>query len=156
LKQERTSRRKNLTYRYIETLKPPNAGRLDVTDTKVRGLVLRLTAPSARHPKGLKIWAVRYRPKGGGQLRETIGEYGKEPGISLAKARARALEVIAAAAGGKDLPAEQAQQRRREAAQARTVGDLISEYVVVYCKVHQRRWKDENYWSVAPCFALLT
>jgi integrase len=141
LKQERISRRKNLTDRYIETLKPPNAGRLDVTDTKVRGLVLRLTAASTRHAKGLKIWAVRYRPKGGGQLRETIGEYGKEPGISLAKARARALEVIAAAAGGKDLPAEQAQQRRRDAARVRTLGELINEYVAVYCKVHQRRWK---------------
>jgi integrase len=130
--------KRKLTDRYVETLKPPATGRLDITDTQARGLVLRVTAPSAKHPGGLKSWTVRYRPRGGTQQRETIGTY---PATSLAKARQRALNVIAAASGGTDLPADETRQRQRGVALSRTVSDLLTEYVDAYCKTNQRRWK---------------
>jgi integrase len=137
--QQRASRRRKLTDRFVQTVKPPAAGRLDFTDTEARGLVLRVTAPTAKHPNGLKSWAVRYRPKGGAQQRETIGVYSKS--LSLAKARQRAMEVIAAASRGQNLPDVEATQRQREAGDARTVGDLLKEYVEDYGKANQRRWK---------------
>jgi integrase len=135
---KRIARRRKLTDRFIETVKPPKSGRLDVTDTQARGLVLRVAAASTRHPNGLKSWTVRYRPKGSIQHRETIGIY---PSLSLAKARQRALAVIAAASRGDDLPAEEARERNRQAGLSRTVGDLLTEYVDAYAKVSQRRWQ---------------
>jgi integrase len=100
-------------------------------------LVLRVAAAGEKHPAGLKSWAIRYRPKGGAQLRETIGTY---PAVPLAKARQRALAVVAAASRGDDLPAKEARERKRQASLSRTVGDLLTEYVDAYCKVSQRRW----------------
>jgi integrase len=138
MKRQRVPRRRKLTDRFVESAKPPKSGRLDVTDTRARGLVLRVAAASKKNPGGLKSWTVRYRPKGGAQQRETIGIY---PSLSLAKARQRALAVVAAASGGADLPAEEARERRRQASQSRTVGELVTEYVGAYCKVNQRRWK---------------
>jgi integrase len=136
--QQRTTRRRKLTDRFVETAKPPKSGRVDVTDTKARGLVLRVAAASKRHSRGLKSWAIRYRPKGGVQRRETIGTY---PSLSLAKARQRALAVVAAASGGGDLPADETRERQRSVALSRTVGDLLTEYVGAYAKVSQRRWQ---------------
>jgi hypothetical protein len=56
---KRIAGRRKLTDRFVETVKPPKSGRLDVTDTQARGLVLRVAAASKRHPKGLKSWAIR-------------------------------------------------------------------------------------------------
>src|SRR5215469_10864911 len=120
--EQRANRRRKLTDRFVETVRPPKSGRLDVTDLGTRGLVLRIMAPSIKHPAGLKSWAVRYRPRGFPQRRETIGAY---PAIKLKAARQRALAVVAAAYGGADLPSQEEQQRKQEAAQTRTVGDLL-------------------------------
>lgn len=50
--------RKKLTDRYLQSLKPPATGRLEIIDTDGRGLVIRVT------PNGIKSWAIRYTPKG--------------------------------------------------------------------------------------------
>ena len=57
--------RNKLTDRYLQSLKPPAAGRLEIVDTDAPGLVLRVT------PNGIKSWAIRYTPKGFGQERDT-------------------------------------------------------------------------------------
>ena len=70
--------RHKLTDRYLQSLKPPATGRLDIVDTEARGLVMRVTA------NGVKSWAIRYSPKGIGQRRASYGRY---PDTKLAEAR---------------------------------------------------------------------
>lgn len=126
--------RQKLTDRTLQSLKPPGAGRVEIVDTEAPGLVVRITA------KGIKSWAIRYRPKGCAQQRATFGTY---PAVSLAAARQRAREIAAAAVKGIDLPAaeerERAEQRKRDG-RPHTVGDLVDEYVERYCKPNQRKW----------------
>lgn len=139
--EQRTRRRRKLTTRFIESVKPPAAGKVDHTDAGARGLVLRVLAASKTHPGGLKVWSVRYRPRGGVQRRETIGPY---PAVKLVDARQRAMDVIAAAARGVDLPAEEERQRGTAAATGKTLRDLLLGelgYVEVYAKSNQRRWQ---------------
>lgn len=129
--------RKSLTDRYIETLKPPATGRLDIVDAhpKAPGLTLRVTST------GAKSWSVRYSPKGQRQRRVSIGTY---PAMRLAKARERALAIEAAAREGRDLPADEAREadeRRKAAARPATVGLLVGEYVERHCMPNQRRWQ---------------
>jgi integrase len=126
---------KKLTDRYIESLKPPAAGRLEIVDSGAPGLVLRATS------KGAKSWAIRYTPKGGRQQRASFGTY---PAVKLAAARERTRDIAAAAAKGIDLPAQEAREREesaRAAERPQTVADLIDEYVERYCKPNQRKWK---------------
>jgi integrase len=123
---------KSLTDRTIRALRKPPSGRVDIADRKAPGLVLRVTS------NGSRSWAVRYRPKGMEQRRETLGEY---PTVALATARRRAFAVAAAAREGVDLPAKEARDRALEAARSRTVTGMLGEYIDGYCKPHQRRWQ---------------
>jgi integrase len=126
---------RNLTDRFLDGLKPPKAGRIEVSDKQAPGLTIRVT------PDGWKTWAVRYSPKGSGQRRATIGAY---PGTKLAEARATTFEIAASAKRGIDKPA--ADQRAKEEEQRaterpQTVKDLTARYVAEYAKANQRRWK---------------
>ena len=76
---------------FSNSLKPPATGRVEIVDADAPGLVMRVTA------KGAKSWAIRYRPKGGGQQRASYGAY---PAVKLADARQRARDIAAAAAKG--------------------------------------------------------
>jgi integrase len=126
--------RKKLTDRYVDAVKPPATGRVEIVDTGAPGLVLRITA------KGVKSWAIRYSPKGGQQQRASFGTY---PAIKLSAARERAKDIAAAAAKGIDLPAQEKRQRAAESQAAnrpQTVRDLLDEYIERHCKVRQRNW----------------
>ncbi len=141
---------KKLTERFLKVVKPPSAGRLEIADTDVLGLVLRVT------DKGAMSWAMRYRPKGLAQRRETIGTY---PTVTLAEARARAKEIAAAAARGVDLPEQEAKDAEaaieaeaEKAAASVTLAQLVrggfigkdgkpkQGFIDGYCKANQRRW----------------
>src|SRR4051794_7744634 len=94
--------RKKLTKLYVDTVKPPATGRLVVADTEVPGLSLRVTANGARS------WLIRYRVKGRpGQRPYTPGPVSS---VSLADARQRARDIIAAAKRGIDLIEQEGQQ----------------------------------------------
>jgi integrase len=126
--------RHKLTDRYLQSLKPPATGRLDIVDTEARGLVMRVTA------NGVKSWAIRYSPKGIGQRRASYGRY---PDTKLAEARQRAGAIAAAAVTGVDLLAQEAREReeqRKAKNRPQTVADLLDEYVEKHCKPNQRRW----------------
>jgi integrase len=113
---------KRLTDRYIKSLKPPAAGRLQVADEVVRGLFLRIGA------SGAVSWLVRYRPRRQAQKGAGLGPY---PRVGLAKARKRAREILSAADDGVDLVAKEARDeevKRRAEARARTVRDLVDGY----------------------------
>ena len=52
---------------WLRTLEPPAAGRLEVRDARVPGLVLRMT------PGGAASWSVRARTRDGKQTRPRLG-----------------------------------------------------------------------------------
>jgi integrase len=126
-----------LSDRYLQTVKAPPAGRLVVADTEVRGLTVRVTA------SGTRTFLVRYRlPK---QPQRSYTVKGAYPGTSLAEARQRARDIIAAAKRGIDLVVEEQRrepERQRAEATARTVSELVSEYIEKNCRPHHRRWRD--------------
>ncbi|WP_374292547.1 tyrosine-type recombinase/integrase [Paenirhodobacter enshiensis] len=84
-----------LTAQSIDRMKPQDA-RQQISDDHCPGLNLIV------QPSGKKSWAVRYRMNGT-HRRMTLGSY---PVLSLADARARTREVLAAASEGRD-PAEE-------------------------------------------------
>jgi integrase len=82
--------------------------RTDYFDSKVRGLALRVTGPSAKAPQGYKTFTVTYRI-GGVQKRATMEP--RFPELGLAEARTRARGMLAEAKGGID-PAAPREVRR--------------------------------------------
>jgi integrase len=78
--------------RRIRALQPPSAGRLELRDSKVRGLILRVTSA------GVKTFALWYRANGTAR-RLTLGEYKSDgvrgAGITLAEAREQAERRLA-------------------------------------------------------------
>jgi integrase len=126
---------KNLTDRYLQTIKPPASGRLEIVDVAAPGLTVRVT------PNGVKSWAIRYRLKGSEQRRVSFGTY---PAVSLREARRRAREILGAAERGLDLVAQEiraAEEARKTADRPDTMADLLGRYLTDYCRRNQRRWQ---------------
>jgi hypothetical protein len=98
-----TARKKRLTDKTIERLRPPAGGRLQIPDSIITGLWLRVTA------SGVKSWSVLYRMPGRkAPQRLTLG---KHPGITCGAARKLAREVLIEVAAGRD-PAAAKRSRR--------------------------------------------
>lgn len=137
--------KEELTAVRLQAIKPPATGRLDIGDAKQPGLILRVTY------NGAYSWCVRYCPKGGSQKRATIGHYRTSPTtpplMSLADARSRTKDIVAAAARGIDLLEQEDAVRRadlarreEEKARSRSLNRVVAEYIEKYAKVNQRRW----------------
>lgn len=105
-----------LTDRGVQQLLPPAQGRLEVRDTKIPGLALRIT------PNGVKTWTVLWHA-GRQTRRHAIGPY---PAVTLASARDWARQVLADAARGVDPGAE-----RTAARLAPTVAAFAEEYMAL-------------------------
>lgn len=109
----------NLTARFVETVKPKAGERTTISDSVVEGLELRLGS------NGSKMWSLRYRTRSGKRNRLSLGRY---PALSLAEARDRAIQALAAAISGAD-PAEERKTEKIEAIAAeRTVKDLADAF----------------------------
>ena len=68
-----------LTDAFVRGLAPPESGRMEVRDSRCRGLSLRVTAA------GVKTWTFRYRDRIASKVeRRTLGRF---PDVGLAKAR---------------------------------------------------------------------
>lgn len=102
--------KRELTDAFLRGVEPPAEGRIELRDTKVPGLVLRMT------PKGLATWSVRTRTKDGKQTRPKLGTW---PILPIGAARKAARDMLAAIQTGAD-PAEKWRQDR---AARRSVGD---------------------------------
>jgi integrase len=124
--------RKRLTDLVIEHLPPPakDVGRLEVFDTIVPGLALRVT------PNGAKSFVVRGRVKGqAAPIRLTLGD---ARGMKLSDARREASEVLRACRAGTD-PRE---ERRHWKVEAERAQSLRWEVVVeTFLAEHARRKK---------------
>lgn len=123
-----------LTDTELRAIKAPVTGRLVVRDPACRGLALRISAPSQRHPSGGRSWSLEVKVNHA-QRRFTIGPY---PEISLAEARKRAGALRAKALDGHDpirerreaarLARQEVADRRRGVPDARTVSTLLDTF----------------------------
>ena len=127
-----------LTDILVRSVKPPESGRITIIDTEVSGLSLRVSAT------GAKSWFVRYRPKK--QTQRSVAIPGDYPTTSLAAARSRAQDILAAAKRGVDLIEEEKRQltsvAKAVATKQRTVRTVIADHVEMHCKKHLKRWRD--------------
>jgi integrase len=115
----------------IEKLAPPQSGRIEVHDSEVPGLVLRVSS------SGVKSFSLTYRFRG--VLRRlTLGQWSPS-GLSLKEARERAREARGAIQRGSDPVEERKEEERERATTAFSV--LVNDFVEKWCKPRQRTWK---------------
>src|SRR5436309_5198459 len=121
--------RVKLTDRTVKQLVPPAQGRVEVFDAKTPGLAVRVSAG------GRKTWTFVWH-RNGRVRRLALGTY---PAVSLAAARERARQNLAAVARGEDPIAERASERH-----APTVAALAADYIERYAKPQKRSWKADK------------
>jgi integrase len=108
-----------LTKEIVESEPAPNKGTKLIYDDQVKGFCLRVFAPTDRHPRGARSFALNYILNGN-ERRYTIGRY---PDWSVVAAREEARELRKRVDRGEDITAE-----KRERAEAATVKDLADRY----------------------------
>lgn len=119
--------RQLLTSTYVESVKPPAAGRIEVADLRCSGLAFRVTAAGARS------WCYRFRdPTTGRTTRATLGKF---PAMTLAKARVKAEALRREVQAGNN-PVTAKRQARAEA-DSKTFAALAERYL----NEHARRRK---------------
>ena len=85
--------KRNMSDVWLRSLPPPEKGRIEVRDTKVPGLVMRMTSA------GVVTWSLRTRTAEGKQTRPKLGTW---PAMSIADAREAALAALVAVQKGGD------------------------------------------------------
>jgi integrase len=126
----------------LRNLKPPATGRLEIRDTEVVGLVLRVTH------NGAMTWSVRTRTKDGKQTRPKLGTY---PAMGIAAARKAARLAIGGILAGAD-PVEakrQARDARRTRLAEATVADRLAEWQATRQASLEKPWSDRYAAEVA-------
>jgi integrase len=123
--------RRDLTDVFLRNLKPPQRGRSEIRDSKVRGLVLRMT------PTGAATWSVRALLRDGRHTRVNLGTY---PALSLAEARKVALAALARIHQGSDLVAEK--RTARAARKAALAEASVAERLTQWQQTKASRWSD--------------
>ena len=111
--------RRKLTDVWLRGVKPLEAGRLEIWDTLISGLVLRIA------PAGAATWALRLRTLEGKRTRPKIGTW---PAMGIAEARKQALAMTAnIQAGGDPVALRRAKvAERKERAGLPTVDDQLA------------------------------
>ena len=112
---------RELTDTWLRGQKPPASGRLEIWDTRVSGLALRIT------PTGAATWSYRARTADGKRTRPKLGTW---PAMGISEARKRALAATAEIqAGGDPVAARRALKAERKArAGLRTVAAGLTEW----------------------------
>ncbi|MGQ3112790.1 MAG: tyrosine-type recombinase/integrase [Brevundimonas sp.] len=108
-----------LTDRRVSGARADKGKRLELWDTRVPGLCLRVT------DQGSKTWIYRYRAEDGRQPRFTIG---KMPAISLKDARDQAADLAREVAKGGDPATDRKTARAAASNPVRTFNDLADLY----------------------------
>jgi integrase len=119
------------TDKFIKVAKARGGARTDYWDTNVKRLGLRVS------PTGHKTWVLMYRREADGAKRRLkVGEY---PIVSLAEARATALDLLGKVERGAD-PAGTKQDAKGDP----TVEDLAKLYIDRFSKTNRRSWKEDE------------
>ena len=117
---------KLLTKVFLDGLKAPSTGRIEVADTSARGLTFRLSA------RGARSWSFRFRdPISGRVSRQTFSG-----DLDLKQARAAALQARSLVAQGQN-PVEE-KRRARQEAKTRTFDSLADRYLTEHARRHKR------------------
>jgi hypothetical protein len=125
--------RKKLTTPYIESLKAPATGRLEVADLTCRGLTFRLTS------NGHASWCFRYRDSTSGRpQRFKLGVF---PDLSLKDARAAADKLRVGVSSGSN-PAEQKRKARKEHA-TQSIAALAARYIE-HARRSKKSWAEDE------------
>ena len=122
------------TQKRIEDLPAPKTGRTCVHDTKVPGLVVRVTAA------GNKSYYT-YRKLAGRPLRVRIGSTSE---LTVDQARTHAEELNGKIAKGIDPQAEKVKARQDAVAKGVTLQDLWDAYLELHAKPRKRTWTDDQ------------
>ena len=109
----------SLTHRSIEALRPAEVP-YRISDQRCVGLAVRVP------PSGIKTWDLAFRIRGSAKVRRV--SLGRVADLSLERARDRANELTSAARAGRDLIAEE-EENRAAAARRLTIEKLIEFYV---------------------------
>jgi integrase len=112
----------------VRNLKPSAGLQVDVYDSRIRGLAVRVS------PMGTKAFVVWYRI-GGKARRLTLGRF---PTMSLGEARKRAQEALLQVADGKDPAAEKQWARAEYGGNLFTT--LVDQFIETYAKRKTRGW----------------
>lgn len=124
--------RHRFTTRFIDSLKPPQTGRVEYWDKGTPGFGLRISE------SGRKTWVLMYRPRGSKVVRRlTIGTI--DGGMKLGKARDEAKDALRAAAKGLDPAATKKAERRAE-----TFREVAGEFIERYAKREKRSWRKDQ------------
>jgi len=121
---------RNLTDRFIQSIKPAPGKRVTVFDTKVTGLCIRVTDTGhrrfyvmSRDPSGRQRWA---------EVKD-----GNAPVTSLARARELAPEGVGNIKNGKT-----AFPKIEAPAEVETYEEVVARFIRQYAKPRQRTWKE--------------
>src|ERR1700722_2060461 len=123
--------RREITDTHLRGLLPPANGRVEVADTKVAGLVFRLTSA------GKASWSARARTHDGKQTRVTLGEW---PAVGIAKARKLANATRSDIWRGADPVA--ARRAARAAREARDAQPTVAERIAQWQQAKESTWSD--------------
>ena len=137
----------SLTDADIRTKKAPESGRLELRDSDVPGLVLRIT------PSGVKSWSFTYNMKTE-RRRISLGVYSSE-GVTLKLARERARELRGAVQRGED-PWQDRQVQATEAVKAKANGfcSCLDDYIEKYAKQEQKESTSKATRSILERYAV--
>lgn len=104
---------------WLRTVKPPAEGRVELRDSRTKGLVLRITST------GSATWSLRTQTQDGKHTRPKLGTW---PAMGIADARKAARAALAAVEGGADpIQAKQdARAARKAKAEALSVADALA------------------------------
>jgi hypothetical protein len=113
--------KRELNDAWLRSVKPPATDRLEIRDTEVTGLVLRVT------PNGAMIWCARTRTNDANQTRPKLGSY---PAMGIAAARKAARLAIGGILGGADpvKAKQEAREARRHRLADATVAELLTDW----------------------------
>jgi integrase len=134
--------RRSLTDAFLRAVKPPAEGRLEIRDSDVKGLVLRMT------PNGTAAWSVRVLGRDGKHQRPTLGTW---PTLGIKDARKAAQGAIAVIqAGGDPVAEKQAARAERQAKAAeRSVAERLTEWQEAKAADAKSPWSDRYAAEVA-------
>jgi integrase len=125
-----------LTDTLLRSLRPPKAGRLELRDSLVVGLVFRLTRT------GTASWGVRARTQDGKQSRPGLGTW---PGIPLKAARQQARILLGQFSAGRDPVAERqgARVQREQNRHLPTVAERLAAWQAARARDWSPRYSNE-------------